>query len=100
MHACHCSNPTGMARAEASTQRKKEIIIQKNKICNYGRARYLYENAVAKERGYILSPSFKNSVKYQLPTRYNKKAYMQFIEKWGTVKILYFSALWRHCDFF
>ena len=37
----------GMARAESMTQKKKRIIIQKNKICNYGRARYLYENALA-----------------------------------------------------
>ena len=74
-----------MARAKAMTQRRKQIVIQKNKICNYGRARYLYENAAADESGYSLSESFKNSVKYQLPTQYNKKAYMKFIEKWGTV---------------
>lgn len=74
-----------MARAESTTERKKHVIIQKTKICNYGRVRYLYENAVARARGYTLTRGFMNSVKYQLPSRYNRQAYMQFIEKWGTV---------------
>lgn len=80
MHAC-----IGMAQAEKYTQKRKKVMIQKNKICNYGRARYLYENAIARERQYTLTRSFKNSVNYQLPTRYNTRAYMNFIEKWGTV---------------
>ena len=75
----------GMAKAESMTKKKKKIIIQKNKICNYGRARYLYENALAREPRYTLTRSFMNSVKYQLPTRYNTRAYMNFIEQWGTV---------------
>ena len=75
-----------MARAEAKTKISKRIVIQKTKICNYGRARYLYENGVAGEPGYDLSRGFINSVEYQLPTTYKKKSYMQFIEKWGTVK--------------
>ena len=74
-----------MARAEAATERQKRIIIQKNKICNYGKARYLYENAVARDHGYTLSRSFQNSVKHQLPITYNQRAYIHFIEKWGTV---------------
>ena len=76
-----------MARAEVMTQKKRQVVIQKNKICNYGKARYLYENGVARERGFVLSRSFNNSVKYELPKVYNKKVYMQFIEKWGTVRM-------------
>ena len=79
------SSTIGMARAEAMTEKTKHVVIQKNKICNFGRARYLYENAVAGEQGYRLSRSFKNSVKYQLPMTYNERAYMRFIEQWGTV---------------
>ena len=74
-----------MKKAEAETQRKKRVVIQKNKICNYGRVRYLDEYALAREPGYNVSKSFLSSVKYQLPTYYNKKAYMRFIEDWGTV---------------
>ena len=74
-----------MARAEAMTKKQKRVVIQKNKICNFGRARYLYENAVAEDHGYNLSRNFENSVKYQLPTTYDKRAYMKFIEQWGTV---------------
>ena len=82
LHKILCA---GMAQAEKMTQKKRKIMIQKNKICNYGRARYLYENAVARERRYTLTRSFMNSVKHQLPTRYNTRAYMNFIEQWGTV---------------
>ena len=77
----------GMAQAERKTQKSKKVMIQKNKICNYGRARYLYENAIAREPRYTLTRSFKNSVKYQLPTGYNTRAYMNFIEQWGTVSL-------------
>lgn len=75
----------GMAKVESQTKHRKRIIIQKSKICNYGRSRYLYENAVAREPGYTLSRSFQNSINYQLPLHYNERAYMQFIENWGTV---------------
>ena len=74
-----------MSKVKSQTDDKKHIIIQKSKICNYGRARYLYENAVASEPGYTLSKSFWNSVTHELPLRYNERAYMQFIENWGTV---------------
>ena len=79
---------TGMGKVESQTKDQKRIIIQKSKICNYGRARYLYENAVAREPGYTLSRSFQNSINYQLPLRYNERAYMEFIDNWGTVAIL------------
>ena len=79
---------SGMAKAESTTKNKKRIVIQKTKICNYGRARYLYENAIAREPEYTLSRSFHNSVKYQLPVTYDRDAYMMFIQKWGTVCIL------------
>ena len=129
----------GMSKAESKTQRKKHVIIQKTKICNYSTARYLYENALAtepeqsrsrswfnrahyfnenalamarsqyyynrspysndndfsREPEYSLwvSRSFRNSVKYQLPTRYIKEAYMTFINKWGTVCWIIISKL-------
>ena len=76
---------SGMSRAEAMTQRKKRVIIQKTKICNYGTARYLYANTLARQPEYTLSRTFINSVKYELPTRYYRRAYMRFINKWGTV---------------
>ena len=74
-----------MAKAESQTEDKKHIIIQKTKICNYGRARYLYENAAARDPGYTLSRGFQNSVMFLLPLHYNERNYMQFIENWGTV---------------
>ena len=76
-----------MGKVESQTKNKKRIIIQKNKICNFGRARYLYENAVAGEQGYTLSRTFRNSIMYLLPRRYNERTYMQFIENWGTVSM-------------
>ncbi len=76
-----------MAQAEEKTEKSRKVVIQKNKICNYGRSRYLYENAIAREPRYTLARSFENSVKHQLPTSYNtsQSAYMKFIEQWGTV---------------
>ena len=77
-----------MDKVEAMTRKQKRIIIQKNMICNYGTARYLYENAVAGEKGYTLSKSFRNYVKYLLPSTYSERVYMRFIQMWGTVRIL------------
>ena len=77
-----------MSKAESMTEKKKRVVIQKTKICNYGTARYLYANALANEPGFTLSRSFINSVKYELPFTYNKRAYMRFINKWGTVSLL------------
>ena len=90
-----CMHTLGMTKVESQTEDKKRIIIQKSKICNYGRARYLYENAVAREPGYTLSRSFQNSINHQLPLHYNERAYMQFIENWGTVNhlLLYLCSI-------
>ena len=74
-----------MAKAEAMIEKKRNTVIQKSKICNYGRARYLFENALAGQKGYTLTRDFQSSVKYQLPARYDQRAYMKFIEQWGTV---------------
>ena len=82
-----------MAKVESQTEGKKQIIIQKSKICNYGRrTRYLYENAAARGPGYTLSRSFQNSVMFQLPLYYSEKDYMQFIENWGMVAIIVITA--------
>ena len=78
-----------MAQAEQKTEKSRKIMIQKNKICNYGKARYLYENAIALDPTYTLTRSFENSVEHQLPARYNTRAYMNFIEQWGTVNLSY-----------
>jgi hypothetical protein len=43
-----------MAQAEEKTEKSRKVVIQKNKICNYGRNRYLYENAIAREPRYTL----------------------------------------------
>ena len=85
-----------MAKAESTTKKMKRIVIQKTKICNYGRARYQYENAVAREPEYTLSRSFHNSVKYQLPVTYDRDAYMMFIKKWGTVCNSSYIHVCRH----
>ena len=73
-----------MAKAEENTQKQKRVIIQKSQICNYGRARYLFENAVAGVEGYKLSESFKSAI-MNLPDNYDQQSYTQFIENWGTV---------------
>ena len=75
-----------MKSVKKRTEENKSIVVQKNKQCNYGTARYMYENALAGSKEYTLSQSFKNSVLYTLPTRYNMEAYAQFIENWGTVR--------------
>lgn len=77
-----------MSKAESMTKKKKSVVIQKNKICNYGTARYLYANALANATGYTLSKTFINSVKYELSSTYYKRAYMRFIQKWGTVSLV------------
>ena len=77
-----------MSKAESMTEKRKRVVIQKTKICNYGTARYLYANVLANEPGFTLSGSFINSVKHELPFTYYKRAYMRFINKWGTVSLL------------
>ena len=91
-----------MAKVESQTKDQKRIIIQKSKICNYGRVRYLYENAAAREPGYTLSKGFKNSVMFILPLHYNERNYMQFIEHWGTVWlsiVIIVLYLWKDTNF-
>ena len=87
----NCSYKLGMAKAEENTEKQKRVIIEKSLICNYGRARYLLENALAGIKGYELSESFKSAVS-NLPETYDQQVYAQFIENWGTV-----SALMSDC---
>lgn len=75
----------GMEKAETMTKDKREVIIQKTEICNLGRARYKEELIVDGLNPYILSEGFKNAVK-ALPDSYDEREYLQFIERWGTVR--------------
>ena len=51
-------------------------------VCNVGRGRYLIDTAL--NNHYSISHDFYYSVK-NLPAAYNRRAYMNFIQRWGTV---------------
>ena len=72
-----------MKEVKKLTENSNRIIIQKNRVCNFGTVRYMYDDAGP--HGYTLHSNFKNSVN-RLPQRYRKHDYMQFIENWGTVR--------------
>ena len=71
------------------TKGRKQVIIQKTEVCNLGSVRYKDELIVDNNLNpYVLSEGFKNAV-MKLPDQYNnggaRKAYLRFIERWGTV---------------
>ena len=73
-----------MIRMRESTEYQKSVVIQKTKICNYGEARYIIENALNNVSGYDLTEEFKNAVRL-LPSNYSVNTYVRFLDDWGTV---------------
>ena len=74
----------GMEQASETTEKKRSVVVQKTKICNYGQARYEMANALSGVDGYDLTEDFKNAIRL-LPSTYSASEYTQFLDDWGTV---------------
>ena len=74
----------GMEQASETTEKKRSVVVQKTKICNYGQARYEIANALSGVNGYDLTEDFKNAIRL-LPSTYSASEYTQFLDDWGTV---------------
>ena len=74
----------GMEKASETTEKKRSVVVQKTKICNYGQARYELANALSNVNGYDLTEDFKNAIRL-LPSTYSASEYTQFLDDWGTV---------------
>ena len=72
----------GYSTAKAKTSSRREVMMDKEVICNVGRARYLLDTAL--NNHYSIANDFYYAVK-NLPRSYVKRKYMNFIEQWGTV---------------
>ena len=73
-----------MNRMRDTTEIQSSVVIQKTRICNYGKARYKIENALNNVNGYDLTEAFKSAVRL-LPSTYIVNSYRQFLDDWGTV---------------
>ena len=84
----HCSKPTvgsygpysfsasaSMTKVKSATQARKNIYVDKKRICNYGTVRLV---------GGKVTDEFYRAVR-SLPTTYSEGAYFAFIGNWGTV---------------
>lgn len=74
----------GMEQATETTEKKRSVVVQKTKICNYGQARYELANALTGVAGYELTEDFKNAIRL-LPSAYSVNQYTRFLDDWGTV---------------
>ena len=73
-----------MEQARETTEKKRSVVVQKTKICNYGQARYELANALTGVAGYELTEDFKNAIRL-LPSAYSVNQYTRFLDDWGTV---------------
>ena len=73
---------SGYSAAKAETSTTKQVKIDKEVVCNAGRARYLLDTAL--NNHYSIDDDFYYAVK-NLPVEYDQTSYMHFIEHWGTV---------------
>ena len=73
---------TGFSSARSGSQQSRQVITDKEVICNAGRARYRLENAL--NNRYSISNDFYYAVK-NLPPAYETNTYKRFIDDWGTV---------------
>lgn len=77
----------GMQQASETTEKRRSVVVQKTKICNYGQARYELANALSGVDGYDLTKDFKNTIRL-LPSTYSADQYTRFLDDWGTVSII------------
>lgn len=69
-----------MKKAKVETAIKKQVFRDQKQICNYGHMEYLR----ATKGIHTLSKPFYDGVK-RLPVKYDRTAYENFIDYWGTV---------------
>ena len=74
-----------MKKAEHLTKERGRVMLQNTTVCNMGSVRYKTE-IIGTELSpdFILTKGFKLAVQ-RLPQIFNEKAYIRFIESWGTV---------------
>ena len=66
------------------TDKKHSVIFEERQVCNLGRIRY--KTSLALANSWPVTDEFAASV-CQLPAEYNQKAYMKFLEDYGTVHV-------------
>ena len=74
---------TDFKTAAELTDKKHSVILEERHVCNLGRVRY--KTSLAMANSWPVSDEFAASV-CQLPADYDHKAYMKFIEDYGTVR--------------
>ena len=82
-----------MSEMRQETEKKKSVVVQKTKICEYGIARYKLADAKNNTPGYDLTTNFQNAVQQELPLDYSIDDYALFLDNWGTVSNLKNSSL-------
>lgn len=87
-----CTDCIGYSHAESATAESKQVVLDKTVICNIGRIRYLYDQAVNQK--YSVSKDFYAAVK-NLPAAYDQAQYVRFIKRWGTVSCYYIICYLR-----
>lgn len=71
---------------DSETKSEKNVFFEKKKVCNRGRARYQLD--LAQSTNWPVSREFAIAA-CKLPAKYDREAYMKFIENWGTVSVLF-----------
>ena len=74
---------TGFSRARAGSETSRQVITDKEVICNSGTALYRWQAAL--NNRYSISNDFYHAVK-NLPAAYVQNTYKRFIDEWGTVR--------------
>ena len=92
-----CFALAGMEQASETTEKKRSVVVQKTKICNYGQARYELANALSGVDGYDLTEDFKNAIRL-LPSTYSASEYTQFLDDWGTVSSVSLYLDYKHAN--
>ncbi|KAL9963063.1 hypothetical protein ACROYT_G032229 [Oculina patagonica] len=72
-------------QASSDTQSSKNVYFETKEVCNKGRARY--QLGLAQETEWPVTREFAAAA-CKLPAKYDQRAYMKFIENWGTHIVL------------
>ena len=78
-----------MNEVTKQTSKFENVFYEDKKVCNKGRARY--QDNLAANLKFPVSKEFAEALcalpySYSKRNRYTRSAYMNFIEKWGTVR--------------
>ena len=83
---------SGYEEAHQQTNVERNVIQDRQSVCNLGRVRYMTELASAHK--FPVTTSFAASI-CSLPATYNQSEYMDFLDHWGTVSFCKYSKFRR-----